>query len=80
MDDRIYEMNDRIYEVREKTATGARPLLFSKDSKCSFICWQVCGYNVERIVPNYKDNRFNALFESATWIISSVITSGLFYK
>ena len=38
MDDRIYEMNDRIYEVREKTATGARPLLFSKDSKCSFIC------------------------------------------
>ena len=38
MDDLIYEMNDCIYEVREKTATGARPLLFSKDSRFSFIC------------------------------------------
>ena len=38
MNDRIYEMNDQIYGVKEKTATGARPLLFLKDSKCSFIC------------------------------------------
>ena len=35
--DRIYEMNDRIYEVREKTASGARLLLFSKDSMCSYL-------------------------------------------
>ena len=38
MVDRNYEMNDQIYGVREKTATGARLLLFSKDSKFSFIC------------------------------------------
>ena len=38
MDDRINKMSDQIYEVREETTTGAFPLLFSKDSKCSFIC------------------------------------------